>query len=72
MKVNSSIESLKKAPVLTTAVNQRWAAVEKSIMQDAPWAPWSNRVFPEYFTKKMGCIHTQLLYGIDWMRLCRK
>jgi len=71
-KVNSSIESLKKAPVLTTAVNQRWAAVEKSIMQDAPWAPWSNRVFPEYFTKKMGCIHIQLLYGIDWTRLCRK
>jgi peptide/nickel transport system substrate-binding protein len=71
-KVNSQIESLKKAPVLTPAVNTRWAAVEKTIMQDAPWAPWSNRVFPEYFTKKMGCIHTQLLYGIDWTRLCRK
>ena len=71
-KVNSAIEGLKKAQVLTPAVNQRWASVEKNIMQDAPWAPWSNRVFPEYFTKKMGCIHIQLLYGIDWTRLCRK
>jgi peptide/nickel transport system substrate-binding protein len=69
---NKEIEQLKKAPVLTPAVNAKWAKVEKQIMQQAPWAPWSNRVFPEFFTKKMGCIHTQRLYGIDWMRLCRK
>ena len=69
---NKQIEQLKKAPVLTPAVNARWAKVEKQIMQQAPWAPWSNRVFPEYFTKKIGCIHVQRLYGIDWMRLCRK
>ena len=69
---NKEIESLKKAPVLTPAVNARWAKVEKQIMQQAPWAPWSNRVFPEYFTKKMGCIHMQRLYGVDWLRLCKK
>jgi peptide/nickel transport system substrate-binding protein len=71
-KTNKEIEALKKAPVLTPAVNKKWATVEKQIMQQAPWAPWSNRVFPEFFTKKMGCIHTQRLYGIDFMRLCRK
>jgi len=71
-KTNSEIEALKKAPVLTPAVNAKWAKVEKQIMQQAPWAPWSNRVFPEFFKKKIGCIHTQRLYGIDWMRLCRK
>jgi peptide/nickel transport system substrate-binding protein len=71
-KVNAQIESLKKAPVLTPAVNKRWASVEQTIMKDAPWAPWSNRVFPEFFTKKMGCIHVQLLYGIDLARLCKK
>jgi peptide/nickel transport system substrate-binding protein len=70
--VNKQIESLKKAPVLTPAVNARWAKVEKQIMQQAPWVPWSNRVFPEYFTKKMGCIHMQLLYGVDLARLCKK
>jgi peptide/nickel transport system substrate-binding protein len=69
---NSQIESLNRAPVLTASVNARWAKVEKQIMQQAPWAPWSNRVFPEFFSKKMGCIHNQRLFGIDLMRLCKK
>jgi peptide/nickel transport system substrate-binding protein len=69
---NKAIESLKKQPLLTPAVNARWATVEKQIMQQAPWAPWSNRVFPEFFTKQIGCIHIQRLYGIDLARLCRK
>ena len=71
-KTDAQIESLKKAPILTPAVNARWAKVEKQIMQQAPWAPWSNRVFPEFFGKNMSCIHTQLLYGIDLARLCKK
>ena len=71
-KTNKEIDQLKKAPLLTPAVNAKWAAVEKQIMQQAPWAPWSNRVFPELFTKQIGCIHIQRLYGIDLARLCRK
>ena len=71
-KTNAEIESLKKSQVLTPPVNKRWATVEKQIMQQAPWAPWSNRVFPEFFSKKIGCIHVQRLYGIDALRLCRK
>jgi peptide/nickel transport system substrate-binding protein len=71
-KTDAAIESLKKAPILTPAVNARWAKVEKQIMQQAPWAPWSNRVFPEFFGRSMSCIHTQLLYGIDLARLCKK
>jgi peptide/nickel transport system substrate-binding protein len=71
-KTNKMIESLKKAPALTPAVNRRWAAVELAIMKQAPWAPWSNRTFPEFFSKKMGCINLQQLYGVDFMRLCKK
>ena len=71
-KTNAEIEALKKAQVLTPAVNKKWATVEKQIMQQAPWAPWSNRVFPEFFSKNIGCIHIQRLYGIDALRLCRK
>jgi peptide/nickel transport system substrate-binding protein len=71
-KTNREIEQLKKAPVLTPAVNAKWATVEKQIMSAAPWAPWSNRVFPEFFRKNIGCIHNQRLYGIDFMRLCKK
>ena len=71
-KTDKAIEQLKKQPLLTPAVNAKWATVEKQIMQQAPWAPWSNRVFPEFFTKQIGCIHIQRLYGIDLARLCRK
>ena len=71
-RTNKEIEQLKKQPLLTPTVNAKWATVEKQIMQQAPWAPWSNRVFPEFFTKQIGCIHIQRLYGIDWARLCRK
>ena len=71
-KTDAQIESLKKAPILTKAVNARWAKTEKQIMQQAPWAPWSNRVFPEFFSRNMSCIHIQLLYGIDFARLCKK
>jgi peptide/nickel transport system substrate-binding protein len=71
-KTDAQIESLKKEPILTPAVNARWTKVEKQIMQQAPWAPWSNRVFPEFFTRSMGCVHIQLLYGIDLARLCKK
>jgi peptide/nickel transport system substrate-binding protein len=71
-KINAEIEGLKKEPNLTPAVNARWTKVEKEIMQQAPWAPWSNRVFPEFFTKQMGCIHMQALYGFDLARVCRK
>ena len=71
-KTDKQIEQLKKQPLLTPAVNAKWATVEKQIMQQAPWAPWSNRVFPEFFSKQIGCIHIQRLYGIDLARLCRK
>jgi peptide/nickel transport system substrate-binding protein len=69
---NKLIDGLKRAPTLTLAVNKRWADVEKRIMQQAPWAPWSNRTFPEFFSNQMGCINIQRLYGVDFMRLCRK
>jgi len=71
-KTNRLIDGLKKPPALTPAVNKRWANVEKLIMQQAPWAPWSNRTFPEFFSKNMGCISIQRLYGIDFMKVCRK
>jgi peptide/nickel transport system substrate-binding protein len=72
-KTNAEIEALKKQQVLTPAVNAKWAAVEKQIMANAPWAPWSNRVFPEFFNKSIPnkCIHIQNLYGIDLARLCK-
>ena len=70
-KINREIDALKKAPLLTPAVNAKWTSVEKQIMQQAVWAPWSNRVWPEFFSKKLGCIHLQALYGVDLARVCK-
>jgi peptide/nickel transport system substrate-binding protein len=71
-RTNRMIESLKRAPRLTSKVNARWTQVERLIMQQAPWAPWSNRVFPEFFSRGMGCITIQILYGVDYNRICRR
>jgi peptide/nickel transport system substrate-binding protein len=71
-RTDGMIEQLKSAPVLTGPVNARWAQTEKLIMQQAPWAPWSNRVFPEFFSKAIGCILMQPLYGVDFLRICKK
>jgi peptide/nickel transport system substrate-binding protein len=71
-KINREISTLKAAPLLTPSVNAGWTRVEEHIMKQAPWAPWSNRVWPEFFTKKIGCIHLQPLFGVDFVRLCRK
>jgi len=70
-RTDRMIEQLKSEPVLTGAVNKRWAQAEKLIMQQAPWAPWSNRVFPEFFSKGMSCIVMQPLYGVDLLRICK-
>jgi peptide/nickel transport system substrate-binding protein len=70
-KINKEIDALKKAPLLTPAINTKWTAIEKQVMQQAPWAPWSNRVWPEFFSKSMGCIHLQALYGVDLARVCK-
>ena len=70
--VNRLIERLKLKPVLTPAVNKQWAQVDKMVMQNALWAPWSNRIFPEFFGKSLGCYTVNNLYGVDYLRVCKK
>ena len=41
--VNTTIDDLKKQPTLTPAVNAKWKALDKTIMEQAPWAPFLNR-----------------------------
>jgi hypothetical protein len=42
------------------------------VMQNALWAPWSNRIFPEFFGKSLGCYTVNNLYGVDYLRVCKK
>jgi peptide/nickel transport system substrate-binding protein len=72
--VNSQIDSLKKEPVLDNAANARWATVDKEVMQQAPWAPFLNRQFTDFFYSNVDltCYVNHVLYEFDYSTICQK
>ena len=72
-KINRLIEKLNTKP-LSAKVNAQWAQVDKMVMQNASWAPWVNRVFPDFLgaSVNQGCYVDQPIYHFDYSRMCRK
>src|SRR3954454_10917246 len=72
--VNAKIESLKKEPSLTSSVNGQWAQVDKMVNQQAPWAPFMNRQFTDFFNSGMdlSCYVNHVLYQFDFASICHK
>ena len=72
--VNSTINKLKTEPTLTDAVNQQWAQLDNTVMQNAAWAPYVNRQFTDFFSSKVdtGCYINHVLYQFDFSRICMK
>jgi peptide/nickel transport system substrate-binding protein len=72
--VNKEIDALKKEPTLTDAINARWAALDDKIMKDAPWAPYANRQFTDFFSSRVdtSCYINHVLYQFDFSRICVK
>jgi peptide/nickel transport system substrate-binding protein len=72
--VNAKIEALKKEPVLTDAVNTQWAQVDKMVDEQAPWAPFMNRQFTDFFNSDMdlSCYENHVLYQFDYATICHK
>ncbi|MES1248720.1 MAG: ABC transporter substrate-binding protein [Actinomycetota bacterium] len=72
--VNAEIESLKKEPSLTDAVNQKWAKVDQDVMEQAPWAPFMNRQFVDFFNSDidLSCYENHVLYQFDFATICHK
>jgi peptide/nickel transport system substrate-binding protein len=72
--VNAKIESLKKEPTLTSSVNAQWAALDQQIMQQAPWVPFMNRQFTDFFNSGMdlSCYVNHVLYQFDFALICKK
>jgi peptide/nickel transport system substrate-binding protein len=70
--VNAQIDTLNKQPIPTSPVNSRWAALDRKIMQQAPWAPFINREFTDFFNQKvnLGCYVNQVVYGFDYAEIC--
>jgi peptide/nickel transport system substrate-binding protein len=72
--VNAKIASLKKEPTLTNAVNAEWAAVDKMVDEQAPWAAFMNRQFTDFFSSNMDltCYVNHVLYQFDFPSICHK
>jgi peptide/nickel transport system substrate-binding protein len=72
--VNSTIDKLKQQPTLTDSVNSQWAQLDQTIMQQAPWAPYINRQFTDFFGKNIdtSCYINHVLYQFDFSRICMK
>ena len=72
--VNAKIASLKKEASLTDAVNTQWASVDKMVGEQAPWAPFMNRQFTDFFNADMdlSCYVNHVLYQFDFSSICHK
>jgi peptide/nickel transport system substrate-binding protein len=72
--VNAKIADLKKQPTLTDSVNSQWATLDDTIMKDAPWAPFLNRQFTDFFNADMdlSCYVNHVLYQFDFALICKK
>jgi peptide/nickel transport system substrate-binding protein len=72
--VNQKINQLKQQPKLTSEINNQWAALDKTVMQQAAWAPYVNRQFTDFFSKDVdtSCYVNHVLYQFDFGRICMK
>jgi peptide/nickel transport system substrate-binding protein len=73
-KVNAEIDALNKQAIPTSPVNSRWASLDRQIMQQAPWAPFLNREFTDFFNEKvdLGCYVNHVVYGFDYSTICMR
>jgi len=70
--VNKTIDALNERPVPASPVNSDWAALDRRIMEQAPWAPFLNREYTDFFNQKvdLGCYVNQVVYGFDYATIC--
>jgi peptide/nickel transport system substrate-binding protein len=72
--VNREIDVLTSVPKLTPAVDRRWAALDRKVMELAPWAPFLNRNQTDFFSSRvdLGCYVNNVLYEFDYATICVK
>ena len=72
--LENPIDTLNKQPIPTSPVNSRWAALDRKIMLQAPWAPFINREFTDFFNGNVDlrCYVNQVVYGFDYATICMK
>jgi peptide/nickel transport system substrate-binding protein len=72
--VNAKIAALRKEPSLSGSINAQWAALDKSVMQEAPWAPFVNVQSIDTFGPDvdLGCYVQHVNYQFDFATICHK
>jgi peptide/nickel transport system substrate-binding protein len=73
--INTEIARLSElAPPYTAAENAEWSALEKSVMEQAPWAPYLDIEDIDTFNSDMdlSCYVNQENYGFDFATICKK
>lgn len=70
--INRLIASLGRRPTLTPAVNTAWASLDRLAIEEALWAPFVNRNFTAFFSKRVDpkCVVVHVLYDFDWSTIC--
>ena len=55
-------------------MNAQWASVDKAVMEQAPWAPFLNRQFTDFFSSNvdLSCYVNHVLYEFDYSTICMK
>jgi peptide/nickel transport system substrate-binding protein len=73
-KVDAAIDTLGRKPTLTRAIDRRWAALDRRVMEDAPWAPFLNREQTDFFSARvdLGCYENNVVYEFDYATICVK
>jgi peptide/nickel transport system substrate-binding protein len=72
--VNKEVDALNDTPIPTSPADSRWAALDRQIMLQAPWAPFLNRELTDFFNEKvnLGCYVNQVVYGFDYATICMR
>jgi peptide/nickel transport system substrate-binding protein len=70
--VNRKIAALTRPARLTPALQRRWGALDRAVMQRAPWAPFVNRNQTDFFGSRvvLGCYVNNVLYEFDYASIC--
>jgi peptide/nickel transport system substrate-binding protein len=72
--VNAKIAALRKEPSLSGSINAQWAALDKAVMLEAPWAPFVNVQSIDTFGPDvdLGCYVQHVNYQFDFATICHK
>jgi peptide/nickel transport system substrate-binding protein len=69
--VDAEIDAL-RGRLPSAAVNRAWARLDEAVMRQAPWAPFLNRQFTDFFSRRvdLACYVNQIVYGFDYATIC--